>query len=62
MAHVGVGEQSIPVLPVLFLLMDRFCGFSPAWVTLFTDQVKIWQGGADFYLPNFTLIGSGVWV
>jgi len=38
-------------------------GFSPAGATRRTDQGEIWQGGADLsFLPNFTLIGSGLWV
>jgi len=34
--------------------------FRPAGATRCTDEGEIWQGGAD--LPNFTLIGSGMWV
>jgi len=42
-------------MTVLFLLTGRFLDFSPH---VFGE---IWWGGAD-PLPNFTLIGSGVWV
>jgi len=36
--------------------------FRPAGATRCTDQGQIWQGGVRSFLPNLTLIGSGVGV
>jgi len=46
-----------------FYLLADFWVFRPAGATCGTDQGEIWQGGADHSsVPNFTLIGLGLWV
>ena len=46
-----------------FVLTGRFLGFRPAGATRCTDQGEIWHEADQVRssLPNFTLIGSGVW-
>ena len=64
-----LGYLLIPVgsakgnLPVLFLLMDRFFGFS-RHVAVAPIKVKFGREKrtTDLRASNFTLIGSGVWV
>jgi len=62
---IVTGRNGAKRLPagIVFTHGPIFRFFSPrAEASRCTNQGEISQGGADLSLPNFTLIGSGVWV
>jgi len=64
-AFVSSYRQDLPqaALSVSSYSRAGFGVFRPAGATRCTDQSEIWQRGAvRSSLPNFTLIGSEVWV